>query len=121
MHRKHPLPLKLDAFKLNHHGSRANVTVDLLKAVQANHYIVSTNGAIFNHPDDEAVSRVVVHGGDKPTLWFNFDNERNRRWAEPALQDEFGYHVELPAMQDAGVTVALGTVKPPTTPHRLHP
>lgn len=121
LHRKHPLPLKVDAFKLSHHGSRANVTVDLLKAVQADHYIVSTNGAIFNHPDDEAVSRVVVHGGDKPTLWFNFDNERNRRWAEPALRAEYGHRVEFPGKPGAGVTVALDSVKPLTTTQHPYP
>lgn len=110
LHRKHPLPLKVDAFKLNHHGSRANVTVDLLKAVQADHYIVSTNGAIFNHPDDEAISRVVVHGGDKPTLWFNFDNERNRRWSSTALEQEYGYRVEFPAKERSGVQLELGVI-----------
>lgn len=89
--------------------------------MQADHYIVSSNGAIFNHPDDEAVSRTVAHGGDKPPLWFNFDNERNRRWAESALRDEYGHHVELPDKPDAGITVALGTVKPPMAPHPPHP
>ena len=49
-HRGIPLALQVDVFKLSHHGSRANVTVDLLRAVQAQHYIVSTNGAIFHHP-----------------------------------------------------------------------
>ncbi len=60
--RKQPGGLPLDAIKLSHHGSRANVTNDLLKAVRADHYIVSTNGAIFSHPNDEAVARVLVHG-----------------------------------------------------------
>ena len=38
-HRGETLPLRVDVFKLSHHGSRANVTIDLLKAVQAQHYI----------------------------------------------------------------------------------
>lgn len=44
LQRQVPLPLKVDAFKLNHHGSRGNVTRDLLDTVQATHYVVSTNG-----------------------------------------------------------------------------
>jgi beta-lactamase superfamily II metal-dependent hydrolase len=98
---------RLDAVKLSHHGSRANVTVDLLKAAPARHYIVSTNGAIFGHPDDEAVARVVVHGGTAPTLWFNFDTERTRRWADPALRARCGHSVVLPVDAQSGVRLAL--------------
>jgi beta-lactamase superfamily II metal-dependent hydrolase len=106
-HRKLPGPLKLDAIKLSHHGSRANVTRSLFETVQADHYIVSTNGAIFHHPDDEAIARVVVYGGDRPRLWFNFDNDRSRNWADPALRSRHGYDVTLPA-DGGGLTLGLG-------------
>lgn len=106
-HRKLPGALKLDAFKLSHHGSRANVTTGLLRAVQADHYIVSSNGAIFRHPDDEAMARVVMHGGRQPKLWFNFDNDRSRRWADPELRRTHGYDTVLPKAEGMGVTLAL--------------
>jgi hypothetical protein len=83
------------------------VTVDLLKAVQANHYIFSTNNAIFRHPDDEAVARVLVHGGRQPTLWFNYATERNRRWADEALLARHGYQARYPEAGKPGVTIAL--------------
>ena len=111
--RRQPLGLKVDALKLSHHGSRANVTVDLLKAVQADHYIVSTNGAIFNHPDDEAIARVVVHGGRRAKLWFNHDNERSRRWAEEGLRSRHGYDVATSAGPMAGVSLDLGAIDRP--------
>jgi beta-lactamase superfamily II metal-dependent hydrolase len=106
-HRNLPSVLKLDAIKLSHHGSRANVTVSLLKVVQADHYIISTNGAIFHHPDDEVISRVIVYGGHHHRLWFNFDNDRSRKWKDPALQGLHGYEVALPA-DGNGLTLALG-------------
>jgi beta-lactamase superfamily II metal-dependent hydrolase len=108
-HRRQAGGLKLDAIKLSHHGSRGNVTNDLLKAVQADHYIVSTNGAIFNHPDDEAIARVIVHGGNSPRLWFNFDNDRSRRWADPALRSLHGYDTVLPEGGRSGVELTLGS------------
>jgi len=92
--------------------SRANVTTSLLKIVQADHYIVSTNGAIFHHPDDEAISRVIVHGGRKPNLWFNFDNDRSRRWADPALRSQYGCYVILPEGRQSGLTLALAANQP---------
>ncbi len=108
-HRSEPGPLKFDAIKLSHHGSRANVTVDLLKAAQAKDYVISTSGAIFRHPDDEAISRVILHGGDQPRLWFNYDNERSRKWTDQTLRTEFAYEVLLPQENASGVTLLLGS------------
>ena len=106
-HRRQTLPLRVDAFKLSHHGSRANITTDLFRAVQAEHYIVSTNGAIFRHPDDEAVARVIVGSTGARTLWFNFENDRHDRWREPALLARYGYEVAFPTAGTAGLKLAF--------------
>lgn len=107
-HRQQPDGLRVDAVKLSHHGSRGNVTTELLRAVRADHYIVSTNSAIFNHPDDEAIARVILNGGPKPTLWFNYGNERNRHWDDEDLRREHGYDVVLPPDGSSGVSLQLG-------------
>jgi len=99
-------PLKIDAVKLSHHGSRANVTAELLQAVEADHFVISTNNAYFGHPDAEAVARVVTRGG-QPTLWFNYDTPANRRWADPALTARYGYKTRFPERAGAGVTLEL--------------
>lgn len=106
-HRRQSGTLKVDAFKLSHHGSRANLSVELLSAMQARHYVVSTNNTMFNHPDDEAVAQVIVHGGERPTLWFNYGTQRNRRWADATLQREFGFNTAYPAVGASGVTLTL--------------
>lgn len=108
LHRKTPKELKVDAFKLSHHGSRGNTTLDLLKVVQADHYVISTNGSIFGHPDDETIARVVTAGGRTPTLWFNYANDDTRRWAQPEMQRAHGYRACLPAEGEAGLTLKLG-------------
>ena len=100
-------PLKLDAVKLSHHGSRANVTAGLFAKVRASNYIFSTNNTFFNHPNDEAVARTVMHGGVQPTLWFNYDTERNRKWAHESLRARYGYEVRLPDQTQSGVTLHL--------------
>lgn len=100
-------PLVVDAFKLSHHGSRANITQDLFTQVVASNYVFSTNNALFNHPNDEAVARTILYGGKSPTLWFNYDTERNRRWAERPMQARYGYQVRFPKEPLAGVTLSL--------------
>jgi hypothetical protein len=113
-HRAVSLPWQVDLFKLSHHGSRANVTVDLFRAVQAKHYVVSTNGAIFGHPDDEAMARVIVNGGKQRNIWFNYRNDHTLKWDAPELRARYRYSVALPEDEHGGTTIALGTGPPGT-------
>jgi beta-lactamase superfamily II metal-dependent hydrolase len=101
------LPLPVDVFKLSHHGSRANVTLPLLETVRARQYVFSTNGAIFQHPDDEAVARVITAGGTQPALWFNFRGERTEHWGSDALQAQWHYTAQLPEGDAASVRIGL--------------
>lgn len=102
-------PLQIDAFKLSHHGSRNNLSVPLMKKLQARHYLVSTNGDKHEHPDREAIARVLKFGGEHPTLWFNYTpaDAYHRHWFEPATQAQLGYRVEQPPEGQAGITLSL--------------
>lgn len=99
-------PVEVDAVKLSHHGSRANVTNDLLAAVKAKHFIFSTNNKYFNHPNDEAVARVIVKG-QQPTLWFNYDTPKNRKWTADAHVGKYGYKARYPNDGASGVKLEL--------------
>jgi len=98
--------LKVDAFKLSHHGSRASVTSELMDLVDARHCIVSTNNAYFGHPNDEAIARVIVKGG-RPTIWFNYDTPKNRRWSAAALTAKYGHVSKYPDGITKGVVLNL--------------
>ena len=80
---------------------------DLFRVVQAEHYIVSTNGAILDHPDDEALVRVIVGSTGARTLWFNFESDRHRRWRDPGLLARYGYEVAFPTAGTAGLKLAF--------------
>ena len=112
-HRQSALPLQFDVFKLSHHGSRANVTVDLMQAAQAQHYVVSTNGAIFGHPDDEAMARAIVNGGTQRSLWFNYLTKQTEKWTSEELQSQHQYTARFP---DPGGAVVISLA--PVVRHR---
>jgi hypothetical protein len=99
--------LEVDAFKLPHHGSHANVFRALLEAAPATHYIVSSNGDIFHHPDDAALARVITTAPAAPTLWFNYRNVRTERWADPDLTERHGHATVFPDPADPGAGVVL--------------
>jgi glyoxylase-like metal-dependent hydrolase (beta-lactamase superfamily II) len=97
----------IDAVKLPHHGSQKNVSAKLLSLVGSKNYLVSTNGAHFGHPDDVALARAVVAGGEGTTLWFNYPaSETTSRWAEPALGDRYGLSTKF-AADGAGTPLEL--------------
>lgn len=93
--------LPLHAFKLPHHGSRGNIDTTLMSLVDCRHYLVSTSGAVFCHPDREALARVVL-GSDHPkTLWFNYpvpekEREYHALWQDPAFQRQWNFRAVYP-------------------------
>jgi len=99
--------LKIDALKLSHHGSANATTIELLSALDCGHYLVSTNGNIFYHPDRESIARVILHGGKRPTLHFNYRSEYNALWDEPVLKERYKYVAEYPDGDAAGLRILL--------------
>ena len=86
--------LKLDVFKLPHHGSKHNIDSELLDCVECGTYIFSSNGAYFHHPDKEAVARVIKYGGVSPKLLFNYATQFNNMWDDGNLKSGYGYLTE---------------------------
>ena len=99
--------LKLDAFKVSHHASQNNLNIDLMKLLDCRRYLISTNGDHFNHPDREAIGRIIKYGGDRPKLHFNFCTDLNDVWAQKALQEKYGYEAFYPEAGQSGLLVRL--------------
>lgn len=113
--------VEVDVFKLPHHGSRGNVFPSLLAMAPARHYVFSSNGDIFRHPDDAAVARTVLarppaaSAPDGPELWFNYRTDRTERWADPALAERYRFVAHLPGDGVAGCVLEVpepGTREP---------
>jgi len=99
--------LRLDAFKLPHHGSKANVSRELLAKVECRRYLFSTDGTQFKHPDREAVARVIKFGGPQPELLFNYQTQFSAIWENRSLKRRYGYSVVFPAAGGAGLGLEL--------------
>jgi hypothetical protein len=99
--------LPVDVFKLPHHGSKGNVLEALVKVAPAKHYVVSSNGDVFHHPDDQAVARVVMNAPRGATVWFNYRNARTERWDDKTLRTKHGYRTRYPDDPARGVVLEL--------------
>ena len=97
--------LAVDACKLPHHASKANVSRELLGALACQQYLFSTNGAHFKHPDQQAVARVIKWGGKPPELTFNYRTKFNEAWASTPLRERHGYTAVYPPSESEGIAL----------------
>ncbi|OEZ62095.1 ComEC/Rec2 family competence protein [Duganella sp. HH105] len=83
---------KLSAFKLAHHGSRRNLTEDLLDKLECKQFLISSNGVRFKHPDAQTIALLVKNKTEK-TLYFNYQSDFTSIWGEDEddLQDAYNF------------------------------
>jgi len=98
--------LELDVFKLPHHGSSANLSPRLLELVTAKQVLVSTSGAIFDHPDTEAIAR-LVQAKHKIELVFNYQSEETAIWDSEVLRKKYAYATRYPKENGQIMTIDL--------------
>jgi ribonuclease BN (tRNA processing enzyme) len=76
---------KVVLVKAPHHGSRGNISAELVQALNCSKWAFSTNGDQFSHPDAEAVARVLVNSPPKTTLFFNYETIQTSIWKRPVI------------------------------------
>lgn len=95
----------MDVVKLPHHGSRRNVSQELVNTIDCERWLFSTNGAIFGHPDPEAVARIVVDNPEMQ-LMFNYRTESTERFDSFTLRHSHKYRTVYPE-SDHGLQIDL--------------
>lgn len=91
--------LKLDAFKVSHHGSKNNTSVALLDLLDCRRFLISTSGTKHDHPDKEAIARILNRNLDaaEPTeLFFNHHNDITKVWDDQDLKSDWNYITHYP-------------------------
>jgi len=94
--------LKVHAFKIAHHGSEHNLSSDLLKLVDCDKFLVSTNGSFFKHPTASAIARLVKFSGNGSTIYFNYRSKFTSVWDNDAWKTRYGYSTTYPASSANG-------------------
>ncbi len=91
--------LAVDLFKLSHHGSRQNMSDDLLELIDPRSILVCTDGSKFRHPDEDALEKVREHFPDVP-IHFTDDTDHIRQRAGVVGSEP---PVELPLRLELGL------------------
>ncbi len=108
------MPYHVDVMKLSHHGSRNNTSDMLLKNLETEAYMLSTNGHRKKVPNKVTIAHLLKNaGGKKVCLFCNYD------WWETAYHGKFftsddkktfitTNYLELFLPDENGVTVKEG-------------
>lgn len=97
--------LKVDAVKVAHHGSKNNTDEELVSLIDSPRFLFSTSGAQFQHPDEEAIARIIDSAGGRPlTFYFNYLSDYNKKWKAKDLQEKHNYSA-IYNEQDSGPLV----------------
>jgi beta-lactamase superfamily II metal-dependent hydrolase len=101
--------LKLDLFKLCHHGSKGNLSPDLVAMLDCTRFAISTDGTRHNHPDPQSIARLLAADPDRPKQFhFNTRQPNAERWDSAALRAEWNYTCVFPPPPlTAGLTVDI--------------
>jgi hypothetical protein len=100
--------LKVSAVKVAHHGSAGNISDELISLIESPRFLFSTNGAIFKHPDKEAVERIIARSVcQPPTLYFNYLSPTTEPWKDADLQRQLNYRAEFNSNGDKPFTIEL--------------
>jgi hypothetical protein len=96
----------VDAVKVAHHGSKNNISQDMLKLIHSPAYLVSTNGDQFEHPDAECIALILKHG--KPSrLYFNYKSDFNEPWLAKNSQSQYAYKAIVRKSSDRSLRVRI--------------
>ena len=95
-------PIALDAFKVPHHGSKYNISRELLDLLKCDHYLISTNGNYFKHPEEVAMARLIKYGTPDSCLNFNYKTEFSKKWNKNDWMNKYKYQTQYPFGDEDG-------------------
>ncbi len=104
--------LTVDAIKVSHHGGKKNTSASLLNLINAQRFLISTNGGYYGHPDPETVARIIRYGGKQPIFEFNYRvPKKNLVWNKRILMrgknGKDSYKARYPNQNQEGCIVVL--------------
>lgn len=96
-------PLWFDAIKISHHGAQGNTSPNLLKLIDSQKFLISTNGKHprgHKHPDKETIARIINRPipkkGFERTIYMNYSLPHIiELFEDEALKNHYKYSLEV--------------------------
>ncbi|WP_078551318.1 MBL fold metallo-hydrolase [Bacillus alkalicellulosilyticus] len=86
-----------DLVKLPHHGSKRNITRDLIEKLNTEVFLISTNGDKHGHPDFDSLASLLYYQSHRPqkTLVFNYETNTSKIFDYANWKEHYNYKVKI--------------------------
>ena len=98
--------LKVDLFKISHHGSKYNTTKKLLDMIDCSNFAFSSNGR-HDLPSPQTVAKILKSTSNKKTLYFNYRQQWTELWDDDELKLNYNYEVVFPRSVPGHIRIEL--------------
>lgn len=93
-----------DLVKLSHHGSKKNLSENLLKKLNSELFLISTNGDKHGHPDFDSLAKILYsQRHTMKTLLFNYETKTSKILDRSSWKKEYNYAVRISDGTDATI------------------
>ncbi|WP_226793760.1 MBL fold metallo-hydrolase [Bacillus sp. B1-b2] len=98
-------PIYFDLIKVSHHGSENNTNNSLMKLIDSNRYLISTNGKIHGHPNEATIARIVVRDSKdlKRELYMSYPTETSKLFDKKEWKEKYNYEIHTATMGEITV------------------
>ncbi|PEJ62410.1 MBL fold metallo-hydrolase [Bacillus toyonensis] len=99
-------PIHFDVIKVAHHGSKANTSRELLKIIDSDNYLISTNGSKHRHPHIETLARIVTRTSiSNRKLHFNYETNASSKMSQVEWEKKYNYSIVKPVSGKSSIIV----------------
>jgi beta-lactamase superfamily II metal-dependent hydrolase len=98
--------LKLNAWKIAHHGSAKSTTDSLMAYIDAELILVSSDGSKYKHPNPETIAKLLKHAERPLAIYFNYRTVFNEIWDDKELKEKYGYSTNF-GEGTKGISISL--------------
>ena len=86
--------IKLNLLKVSHHGSKKNISKELLKIIDCNNYAISTDSQRYGLPDKECMSKIIM-SNTETSLYFNYDYVKKKRIFSEEEYEKYNFRCNI--------------------------
>ncbi|MGG0062607.1 MBL fold metallo-hydrolase [Bacillus subtilis] len=85
-----------DLVKVSHHGSKRNITRDLIERINSEVFLISTNGDKHGHPDFDSLAKILYYQRHRSkTFVFNYQTSTSRLLNNARWKEKYNYEIQI--------------------------
>ncbi len=98
--------ITFELVKVSHHGSKFDTSNDLFNYITSKRYLILTNGNGYDHPDLEAIAKIILNQNDKKEILFNYRHNKVTRFIKNYKLDKLdNFSIEYENNQKLGLNI----------------